>query len=211
MRFLDAAGSGIRQLPGKNDDLDASGRGWTAHNVIRNQQVSGSSPLAGSNRINNLQGFSGTGDCGRVGTMWANGPLRPARASTARQHRERPRPAPPLSLGGRCLPFDRVWPSPISSSAALQLYAVRRRTARSWYQSTIPTGSVDGSRAATGVGLAVPPAAPETLLTPHHHRSRGAATAARLLRPARQSEHSKSPPGASNSMPVPQAPQEGCV
>ena len=35
--------------------------------------------------------------------MWANAPLRPARASTARQHRERPRPTPPLSrLGGRC-------------------------------------------------------------------------------------------------------------
>ena len=42
---------------GENDDLDASGRGWTAPNVIRNQQVSGSSPLAGSNKINNLQGF----------------------------------------------------------------------------------------------------------------------------------------------------------
>ena len=41
----------------KTTDLDTSGRGWTAHNVIRNQQVSGSSPLAGSDRINNLQGF----------------------------------------------------------------------------------------------------------------------------------------------------------
>ena len=56
MRFLDAAGSGIREFPRKNDDLDASGRGWTARHRIRNQQVSGSSPLAGSNRINNLQG-----------------------------------------------------------------------------------------------------------------------------------------------------------
>ena len=55
MRFLDAPGSGIREFPMKNDDLDASGRGWTAQDVIRNQQVSGSSPLAGSNRINNLQ------------------------------------------------------------------------------------------------------------------------------------------------------------
>ena len=35
MRFLDAAGSGIREFPSKNDDLDASGRGWTAPNVIR--------------------------------------------------------------------------------------------------------------------------------------------------------------------------------
>ena len=37
--------------------------------LIRNQQVSGSSPLAGSNRLNNLQGSSATGDCVRVGTM----------------------------------------------------------------------------------------------------------------------------------------------
>ena len=57
MRFLDAAGSGIPEFPKKNDDLDISGRDWTAHDVIRNQQVSGSSPLAGSNRINNLQRF----------------------------------------------------------------------------------------------------------------------------------------------------------
>ena len=36
--------------------------------------------------------------------MWANRPLKPARASTARQRRERPRPTPPLSrLGWRCL------------------------------------------------------------------------------------------------------------
>ena len=70
--------------------------------------------------------------------MQANAPLRPARASTARQHRERPRPTPPLSrLGGRSLPFDRVWPSPISSSATLQTYAVRRHTAQSWYQSAL--------------------------------------------------------------------------
>ena len=33
----------------KTTDLDPSGPGWTAPNVIRNQQVSGSSPLAGSN------------------------------------------------------------------------------------------------------------------------------------------------------------------
>ena len=97
MRFLDAAGSGIREFPRKNDNLDASGRGWTAPNVIRNQQVSGSSPLAGSNRINNLQRFCGIGNCGYIGTMWANRPLKPARASTARQHRERPGPTPPSS------------------------------------------------------------------------------------------------------------------
>ena len=36
---------------------------------IRNQQVSGSSPLAGSNRSNILQRFSGIGNCGCVGTM----------------------------------------------------------------------------------------------------------------------------------------------
>ncbi len=99
--------------------------------LVLSQQVSGSSPLAGSNRINNLQGFRGISTCGCVGTMWANRPLKPARASTARQHRERPRPTPPLSrLGGRCLPFDRVWPTPISSSATLQTYAVRRHTAQ---------------------------------------------------------------------------------
>ena len=48
MRFLDAPGSGIREFPEETTDLDTSGCGWTAHNVIRNQQVSGSSPLAGS-------------------------------------------------------------------------------------------------------------------------------------------------------------------
>ena len=69
MRYLDVAGSGIREFPRKNDDLDTSRRGWTARRRIRNQQVSGSSPLAGSNRINDLQGSSAIGDCGRVGTM----------------------------------------------------------------------------------------------------------------------------------------------
>ena len=59
MRFLDAAGSGIRELPRKRADLDTSGRGWTGYIRIRNQQVSGSSPLAGSNRINNLQDLVG--------------------------------------------------------------------------------------------------------------------------------------------------------
>ena len=60
MRLLDAAGSGIREFPEKNANLDTSGRGWTAHNaILRNQQVSGSSPLAGSNRINNLQSLAG--------------------------------------------------------------------------------------------------------------------------------------------------------
>ena len=49
MRYLDVAGSGIRRFPRKNDDLDTSGRGWTGYIRIRNQQVSGSSPLAGSN------------------------------------------------------------------------------------------------------------------------------------------------------------------
>ena len=51
-------------------------------------------------------------------------------------------------------------------------------------------GSVDGPRAAAGLGFAVPPAGPETLpralLTPYNHGSRGAAGAARLLRPARR-------------------------
>ena len=37
--------------------------------LFRNQQVSGSSPLVGSNRLNNLQGFSEIGNCGCVGTM----------------------------------------------------------------------------------------------------------------------------------------------
>ena len=48
MRFLDVAGSRNGEFPGKSDDLDTSGRGWTARHRIRNQQVSGSSPLAGS-------------------------------------------------------------------------------------------------------------------------------------------------------------------
>ena len=69
MRSLDTTGSEIREFPQQNDDPDTSGRSWTVPNVIRNQQVSGSSPLAGSNRINTLQGFSEIGNCGCVGTM----------------------------------------------------------------------------------------------------------------------------------------------
>ncbi len=37
--------------------------------LIRNQQVSGSSPLAGSIRINNLQGIRGKGENGRINTV----------------------------------------------------------------------------------------------------------------------------------------------
>ena len=48
MRSLDTTGSEIREFPQQNDDPDTSGRSWTVPNVIRNQQVSGSSPLAGS-------------------------------------------------------------------------------------------------------------------------------------------------------------------
>ena len=69
MRSLDTTGSEIREFPQQNDDPNTSGRSWTVPNVIRNQQVSGSSPLAGSNRINDLQGFSAIGGCGCVGTM----------------------------------------------------------------------------------------------------------------------------------------------
>ena len=55
--------------------------------------------------------------------MWANPLHNRARASAARQHRERPRATPPLSRRGRrCLPFDRVRPSPVSSSGALRTY-----------------------------------------------------------------------------------------
>ena len=75
MRFLDVAGSGNGEVPRKSDDLDTSERDWTARHRIRNQQVSGSSPLAGSNRINGLQGSSAIGDCGHVGTMWAICPI----------------------------------------------------------------------------------------------------------------------------------------
>ena len=38
MRFLDAAGSGIREFPEENADRDTCGRGWTAHNVILGQR-----------------------------------------------------------------------------------------------------------------------------------------------------------------------------
>ena len=48
MRSLDTTGSEIREFPQQNDDPDTSGRSWTVQNVISNQQVSGSSPLAGS-------------------------------------------------------------------------------------------------------------------------------------------------------------------
>ena len=83
MRLLDAPGSGIREFPRKNDDLDASGRGWTAPTVIRNQQVSGSSPLAGYNRINNLQGFRGISTCDCVGTYVGKSPAQACKS----QHR----------------------------------------------------------------------------------------------------------------------------
>ena len=65
-----------------------------------------------------------------------------------------------------------------------------RRISRRAALSEDGRGSADGPRAAAGVGLAVPPAAPETLLrallTPYSHRSRGPAGAAWLLRPARR-------------------------
>ena len=85
---------------------------------FRNQQVSGSSPLAGSNTINNLQGF-GEEEIAAVsalcGQIPSTGPQEPAPRGN---HRDRPRATPPLSrLGGRCLPFDRVWPSPIFGRA----------------------------------------------------------------------------------------------
>ena len=108
---------------GKHDDLDTSGRGWTGYIRIRNQQVSGSSPLAGSNRINNLKGLARSAIAAVSALCRHPPPHRPARTSVARQHRERPRPTPPLSRRGRrCLPFDRVRPSPVFSSAALRTY-----------------------------------------------------------------------------------------
>ena len=63
----------------KTADLDTSERGWTAHDVIRNQQVSGSSPLAGSNRINNLQRFA-------AGRNWAVSTPCPAVSALRRLH-----------------------------------------------------------------------------------------------------------------------------
>ena len=108
----------IARHPHKSLIPKAAGVAQLVEQLIRNQQVSGSSPLAGSNRINNLQGFGWTGNFGCVGTMWANAPHITARAGVARQHRERPRATPPLSrLGGRCPPFDRVWPSPLFGRA----------------------------------------------------------------------------------------------
>ena len=98
--------------------------------LLRNQQVSGSSPLAGSNKLNNLHGSSAIGDCGRVGTMWANGPLAPARASTARQHRAGPRPTPPLSrLGQRCCHAGAAFGYRLVDSADPSLVSVRLHVA----------------------------------------------------------------------------------
>ena len=69
MRFLDVAGSGNGEFPRKNGDLDTSGRGWTGYIRIRNQQVSGSSPLAGSIKINNLRRSRVQTDPTRVTTV----------------------------------------------------------------------------------------------------------------------------------------------
>ena len=92
--------------------------------LFRNQQVSGSSPLAGSNRLNDLQGSSAIGDCGYVGTMWAI------------YHPERPRPTPPLRrLGGRCLSSGRVRPLLAFSSAGLRTDVPARRRGFPWEAS----------------------------------------------------------------------------
>ena len=70
--------------------------------------------------------------------MWANAPLRPARPSTARQHRERPATDATVEPPWRALPpFRQRLAVTIFSLAALQTYAVRRHTAQSWYQSAL--------------------------------------------------------------------------
>ncbi len=104
---VDLGVHGVRQTHLERLAVVYSSPARAERSTVRNQQVSGSSPLAGSNRINNLQEFRGVSTCGCVGTMWANRPLKPARASTARQHRERPRPTPPLRRPRRAVPFFR--------------------------------------------------------------------------------------------------------
>ena len=117
-------------------------------------------------------------------------PSTPARASPRPE-----RPPAPRSLT-RAIVFKVVNSTPTREEQRQLVPSRARRTD----PPTLPSNgeqlakpdrdSVDRPRAATGVGLAVPPAAPETLLcallTPYHHRSRGAAAAARLLRPARR-------------------------
>ena len=113
------------------------------------------------------------------------------------------------SGGGGVLPGSIIWSPSSSPTRSLSEARPGRRSAR-WADvydrdrrrrpqnrrisrraalSEDGRGSADGPRAAAGVGLAVPPAAPETLLrallTPYSHRSRGPAVAAWLLRAAR--------------------------
>ena len=131
--------------------------------------------------------------------MWASPPHRPARASAARQHRERPRPTPPLSRRGRrCLPFDRVWPSSVFSSAALRTYPsaagrLSPGTSRQCRSGGIPRlrgqhQRPDGGSVATGQ-----PAArqrPASSLPSRHARAREAPTArAAMSRTYRNPNH----------------------
>ena len=46
MRFLDVAGSRNGEFPGKSDDLDTSGRGWTARHRILNLHAGHRSEVA---------------------------------------------------------------------------------------------------------------------------------------------------------------------
>ncbi len=60
----------VRHLPGHRSQTVNGRRKLTINtNLVRNQQVSGSSPLAGSNRITNLQGLAEWAIAACVGTM----------------------------------------------------------------------------------------------------------------------------------------------
>ena len=151
MRFLDVAGSGNGEFPRKNGDLDTSGRGWTGYIRIRNQQVSGSSPLAGSTRINNLRRSRVQTDPTHVTTVsppirrWFGfatpTPRRSTNSSGQPAHSTRGQPSPPPGQvrGWRptacraCLTYRRTGCPPTSTGRPtdpLRLFLLRWRAFR---------------------------------------------------------------------------------
>ena len=153
--FWDVAGSGIREFPKENADLDASGRGWTGYIRIRNQQVSRSSPLASSNKINNLQGsnFQRSGhmspQCHHRRRVSRYCPTRDVRVPTSwLPSRHASAPHPPNDSG--LLPGNRRCPN---------REARRRRPVR-WSQTR---GQSDGGLSETSgeARIAFPPVDPE--------------------------------------------------
>ena len=119
----------------KTTDLDTSGRGWTAHNVIRNQQVSGSSPLAGSNKLNNSLRSRVQTDPTRVTTVsppirrWIGlatpTPRRSTNSSGQPAHSTRGQPSPPPDRCGT----DRRSPASLKASDTNQPPAAEVRPA----------------------------------------------------------------------------------